>query len=393
MAAYSSKVPIVLGVVTLFTLVAHVVSAGHLGEVDLFSYFIVLLYLAVFLTSFYFFVFIFSAHLRGRSQPVYTHYTGNKFTRVVFAAVLVSYLLMYAYLVGSDYSSFIELRNNLIGMYRNEETSFDFKILNTLGLLLFYFASYLYLEGKSHGAFYVISALTFPLLMGNRNYLLIFFLFVIFKLFSIQKKRYYIVLLFLVFFAFNMLYVYLFDKGREGINIITSTAISVFEYATVPLHGLSYSLANPQNYGDYLSFPSALVAWMGFDVNRDFMYTPDPHVTNVYTLFFSLIYDFGVLGVVFFATTFAAFHAYLYAKSKTSDLFLFVYIYSFYPLIMTFFDNVYTTSVGGWVYMFLPFLFMKKVRLLGVYEKSALTSDSVKHSQVFVRPWRHGALV
>jgi oligosaccharide repeat unit polymerase len=198
--------------------------------------------------------------------------------------------------------------------------------------------------------------------MANRNFILIFFIFALFKIIVIKRKTHLAALILALFFTANMLYVYVFDKGLEGLNIVVATILSILNYLAAPLHGLNFSLNYPSNYGDFLTFPASLVAWLGYSVNRDFLYTPYPNETNVYTLFYSVIYDFGVIGVGIIAILFGAFHAYLYFKSKSSGLFLFIYLYSLYPLLMTFFDNTYTTSLGVWVYLFFPFIFFKGVR-------------------------------
>ena len=356
----SSKIPYVLVANTFFILLAHFVSRGAFGAIGLFEYFIVLLYLSIFLISFYFSSFVFS--LNRSKNSILINYEEHKFSNIWLFLIFFSYIFGYVNLVGFEFNSFVELRNALVGMYRSEDISIEFKLVNTLGLLLFYFATYFYLVRDKNYAIYILAALTFPLLMGNRNYILILFQFIAYKLLIVKKKFFYIFILFCIFFILNMLYVYLFDKGAAGVNIVAATVISLIEYAATPLHGLSYSLANPQNYGDFLTIPSSLVMWLGYPVNRDFIYTPDPNPTNVYTLFFTLLYDMGVFGVAFFAVIFGTFHAYLYIKSKHNVIFLFVYIYSFYPLLMTFFDNVYTSSPGAWIYIFFPFLFFKKVR-------------------------------
>lgn len=358
----SSKIPFVLVANALFIILAHLVSRGAFGAVELFEYFIILLYLSVFLLSFYFSLLLVS--LNEPKNLTFTNYEENKFSKLFLAIFFLSFTLGYVNVVGFEFNSFLELRGFLIGMYRSEEFSVEFKFLNTLGLILFYFATYFYLIRDKNSIIYILAALAFPLLMGNRNYILILFIFISYKLVIVKKNFFSLLILLFAFFVFNMLYVYLYDKGVDGVNIFSSTVNSLIEYMATPLHGLNYSLANSQNYGSYLTIPSSLVVWLGHDVNREFLYTPYPNTTNVYTLFFSLIYDWGLFGVVFFAAIFGSFHAYLYFKSKYNVMFLFVYIYSFYPLLMTFFDNVYTSSPGAWIYIFLPFLFFKKVKAL-----------------------------
>jgi oligosaccharide repeat unit polymerase len=255
------------------------------------------------------------------------------------------------------------MRNILIGLYRADEASIEFRVLNTIGLLFFYLASYLYLFGDRYNFLCAASALMFPLLMANRNYILIFLLFVGFKFIYINNKKYFLFFLSIIFFLFNMLYVYIYDKGEGDLNLIFSTFLSLLTYIAVPLHGFSYSVDQHYNYGAYLSLPTSVVSWLGHDVDRNFLYTPYPHQTNVYTLFFSLVHDFGVIGLCISALFFGFFHSLLYICSKRNGLFLILYIYSFYPLIMTFFDNVYTTSLGVWVYILLPVVFLKKKRI------------------------------
>jgi oligosaccharide repeat unit polymerase len=356
------KAPSILLGLTLFVLSIHLLSGGNFGEVDLFVYAISLYYLIFFSFSFYVILFLLGYGKNNKIDIFFITYVPRKYTFLIFILLLFLYLWTYISLIGFDYINLMDLRSNLISLYRSEDVSAEFKFLNTIGLCVFFFASYLFLISQKHNLFYSSCALSFPLLMANRNFILIFFIFALFKIIVIKRKTHLAALILALFFTANMLYVYVFDKGLEGLNIVVATILSILNYLAAPLHGLNFSLNYPSNYGDFLTFPASLVAWLGYSVNRDFLYTPYPNETNVYTLFYSVIYDFGVIGVGIIAILFGAFHAYLYFKSKSSGLFLFIYLYSLYPLLMTFFDNTYTTSLGVWVYLFFPFIFFKGVR-------------------------------
>lgn len=358
------KAPHILLVLTFFVFMIHLVSAGKMGDVGFLAYFMSLLYLVLFSVSFYVSLFILTVFAGGRANASYINYRPTGYTYLILCGALFSFLLIYSSLVGLSHSSFVELRSGLIGLYRSDEVSIEFRVLNTIGIFLFFLSSYLYIVSRKNASLYATIALLFPLLMANRNFILIFFLFAGFKLIFIQKKIIASFFLVAFFLFFNIIYVYAYDKGPGDLNIFYSTIISILSYIALPLHGLTYGLEQLHNYGSFLSLPSSFVAWLGYEVNRDFLYTPYPNQTNVYTLFYSLIYDFGVLGVAIFALIFGFFHAFLYFRAKRSSLFVFVCLYSFYPLLMTFFDNTYTTSLGVWFYIFLPFLFCKRERLV-----------------------------
>jgi oligosaccharide repeat unit polymerase len=352
--------PVILLFLVLTVLSIHVISSGAFGDVSLFVYFLSLFYFLLFSISFYLTSLYFSIRLPVRQSIKVLIFVPSNLTRIIFFLFLLSFILLYYLTIGFEFYSLQEARSNLIGVYRTSESGFEFKILNTTGVFVFFYASILYLTDNKYNSIYAFSAFSFPLLMMNRNFILIFLIFVIYKKLYIKKEIKSLLIIFLAFFAINIFYVYAFDKGGEGQNIIYSTIESLMSYVATPLYGLAYNINYPSNYGDLLTLPSAVVEWFGYNVNRDFSYTPLPHQTNVFTLFYSLIYDFGVMGVAGFALLIGLFHAYLYVKAKNNYLFLFLYLYSMYPLLMTFFDNVYTTSFGIWFYLLLPFIFFKR---------------------------------
>lgn len=356
------KAPNILLGMTFFILFTHLLSGGKFGHVSLFSYFVSLFYLLIFSLSFYFFlsVFYLVGNKRGNSFVVYQPTRLSNFLLVI---LMVAFFVLYVLAIGVDYDSFLGLRNKLVSLYRDDEVSSDFKLINTVGLLIFFFSSYLYLVSVNKNLIYAVSALIFPIFMTNRNFILVFAIVVIFKLIYLQKKVISALFFVVIFFGFNLLYVFIYDKGDESLGVILSTVLSILDYMALPLHGLTFSLDNPVYYGDFLTLPSSVVSWLGYSVSRDYIYTPYPNQTNVYTLFFSILNDFGVFGIAMFGLFLGLFHAYLYYKSKNSSLFVFVYLFSLYPMLMTFFDNTYTTSVGVWLYILIPFLFFKKVRL------------------------------
>lgn len=353
------KAPHILLFVTFFVLLTHLLSGDRFGYVNLFAYFTSIFYVTVFTVSFYIFLLVFILGEKN-SDKSFVVYIPTRLTNFAFAISIVSFFVMYIIIMGFEYDSFLGLRNKLIGLYRADDVSSEFKILNTAGLFIFFFASYLYLVSVNNELLYAVSALIFPIFMINRNFLLIFTIIALIKMICLQKRLLATLFICFVFFVFNMLYVYIYDKGDEDLGILMATLLSVMEYLTLPLHGLTFSLDNPRYYGDFLTFPSAIVSWFGYNVDREYIYTPYPNQTNVYTLFYSVLYDFGIWGIGFFGLILGAFHSYLYHKSKNNSLFVFVYIYSLYPVLMTFFDNTYTTSLGVWFYIFLPFLFLKK---------------------------------
>lgn len=356
------KAPPALAAITFFVLTANIVGLGTTGYVSPMVYLISLLYLVIFSISFYVTLLFLDSDSEKFASNIYTSYELTFFSKIIFYILITIFLTTYVSVIGFNFSSFLEQRNNIISLYRSEELSASFKFLSSIGLVVFYFATFLYLTSNKNKYFYAAVALLFPLLMANRNYIVVLFIFVIYKILIVEKNKKLAFSFLALFLAINMIYVYAFEKGQEGLNIFVGTVYSIITYLTLPLHGLSYSIDTDVDYGYYLSLPLSIVSSLGIYSNRDFFYTPYPNQTNVYTLFFGILYDFGITGIVAFASIIGSFHAYIYHKAQNSSLFLFLCIFSFYPILMTFFDNTYTTSPGAWIYLLVPFIFLKKVQ-------------------------------
>lgn len=358
------QAPTILAALTFLILITHILGDGALGYIGPFTYLIALFYLAFFSASFYISLMFFKSYDQNRPKNVLITYEQSTFSKTIYYSMVAAFITFYINLIGFDFFSFLEFRGNIISLYRADELSLEFRIVNTLSLSVFYFSAYLYLSSKKNELLYAIIALACPLLMANRNYILILFIFFGYKILFVHNNKKQAIYILSIFFALNVFYVYVFEKGDGTMNIFLSTALSILKYLTLPLHGLDYSLRLNVDYGYFLSLPATVVSWLGLYSDRNFLYTPHPNQTNVYTLFFGIIYDFGFIGLIFFSTIAGFFHAYIYQKAQTNSLFLFVCLYSFYPLLMTYFDNTYTTSPGSWIYLLVPFLFLKKVRSL-----------------------------
>lgn len=356
------KAPPALAAITFFVLAANLVGIGTTGYVSPIVYLISLLYLVIFSISFYVTLLFLNSDSDKFTPNIYTSYELTFFSKIIFYISIIIFLITYISVIGFNFSTFLEQRNNIISLYRSEELSASFRFLSSIGLIVFYFSTFLYMTNNKNKYFYAAVALLFPLLMANRNYIVILFIFLIYKILIVEKNKNLAFSFLALFIGINMIYVYAFEKGQEGINIFLGTIYSITNYLTLPLHGLSYSIDAEIDYGYYLSLPLSVVSWLGIYSNREFFYTPYPNQTNVYTLFFGVLYDFGFTGIVVFASIIGSFHAYIYHRAQNSSLFLFLCIFSFYPILMTYFDNTYTTSPGAWLYLLVPFIFLKKVQ-------------------------------
>jgi oligosaccharide repeat unit polymerase len=84
------------------------------------------------------------------------------------------------------------------------------------------------------------------------------------------------------------------------------------------------------------------------DIIREWIYVPYP--TNVYTVFYPYIMDFGVVvcGVIIFL--FGLVHTWLFYRSKSSgNHFKMKTAFSYYPLLMVFFQDQYFTLLSQWI--------------------------------------------
>ena len=81
---------------------------------------------------------------------------------------------------------------------------------------------------------------------------------------------------------------------------------------------------------------------------KEYVFVPEP--SNVYTVFYPYVRDFGFLGAALFMSLLGAIHALLHNAAKRGDpRAIILSAISMYPLLMQFFDDQYFSLLSMWV--------------------------------------------
>jgi oligosaccharide repeat unit polymerase len=83
-------------------------------------------------------------------------------------------------------------------------------------------------------------------------------------------------------------------------------------------------------------------------------FIPVPFLTNVYTIYYTYILDFGIIGAVIFIFLFGLIHSSLFYKAKTGHPY-YIYFYAIlvHPLITSFFNDQYFSILSHWIQYFI----------------------------------------
>jgi oligosaccharide repeat unit polymerase len=167
---------------------------------------------------------------------------------------------------------------------------------------------------------------------------------------------------FLAFIAFYGALAVVLGKGgsleatySENLRDIT---IIFFQYAGGPLYAFDNFINSnfELSFGEHTGrFFYALFYKMGItdtppvDLVLPFVYVPYP--SNVYTVYFPYVKDFGVIVSFFIIALMGFVHSHIYYRAKTGS-YIYVLFYSMflYPLIMSFFVDQYLSLLAQWLF-------------------------------------------
>jgi oligosaccharide repeat unit polymerase len=111
-------------------------------------------------------------------------------------------------------------------------------------------------------------------------------------------------------------------------------------------------------------------------------YVSVPFPINTFTLYKSFYMDYGLYGAVLMMSVIGFFHSLLYRKARmNSELGLFMFAVSMYPLIMVFFVDAYT-SFALYIHAFIfatAYMTLRSFRW-GIFREAA--DDAVQRSQI-----------
>jgi oligosaccharide repeat unit polymerase len=169
---------------------------------------------------------------------------------------------------------------------------------------------------------------------------------------------------FLLFFIAGVVY----KKGGDIDNSFTENlrlgTQSLGLYLVVPLDGIDFDLAHhvsQKTEGErtlrfFIKVAKATGIAPNFKPRRivqEFVFTPYP--TNVYTFYSSYIWDFGKIYAWLMLFIYSIVHTYLYNVSLLTRKLRTILYYSFllFPLMLSFFDDMYVTLFSFWLQIFL----------------------------------------
>jgi len=155
-------------------------------------------------------------------------------------------------------------------------------------------------------------------------------------------------------------FVIIFNKGSEDSFFLSSTLKSIIDYSVAPVGALSrlYDIKFSHECGVLLPEKAAAILQSLLDL-KPFVESqycdPLPYegyakISNVYTILFRAYSDYGILGLVAHACIFGLTLGCIYSLAKSgSSRALLVYLFSWYPCLMSIFDDVFITSPTLWI--------------------------------------------
>lgn len=145
----------------------------------------------------------------------------------------------------------------------------------------------------------------------------------------------------------------------------------LYSYSSLPLSAFDKFINEPYEItcGEIaLRFPKAVLYKMGIvkstpkELVEEYVKVPDP--VNVYTSYYKLIKDFGVIYSFIAMFFFGYLHTYFYNNSRKSFGSLIGFSTLLFPLTMTFFEDNYLSILSTWIqimlFVYLTNFFVKK---------------------------------
>lgn len=205
-------------------------------------------------------------------------------------------------------------------------------------------------------------------------------------------------LFFLVFMSIGLLY----GKGGSVDESISENLNSSAEYTGVyvvgGLNALDNQLKNninPNYTGELtLQFFSKIKKLMGIESGEKIKgliqeFTFIPYATNVYTLYFPYLKDFGFFVTAFIIIFLGALHTLVYEKGVLYGSFRYGMYFSFslYPLFMSVFNEQYMTLLSTWIQtVFFIELFIRSDRIIQIFKNKASQKNIIPSENQIAKP-------
>lgn len=261
--------------------------------------------------------------------------------------------------------------------------------LNPLSVFAFSLALYRFnfLEGFKKRTFkdnlykilvYLVTFVYAFLTTGRTYFVMLFSVYIGYKVVAKSFKKIHLVgatLIFLIVFVGNA---FILGKGADADASVSENATSIFDNITIYFLGGAYGFNNlikngfTYEYGEnifrfFVSVGNALKIIDFAPKDLVMPYVTRPIVTNVYTIYYNYVKDFGFIGIIFIGL-WGYIHSFIYYKRKVHFIYLYAYTLLLYPLIMSFFQDQYLSLLSTWIQLF----FYGAIASLIIKQKSKL---------------------
>lgn len=276
------------------------------------------------------------------------------------------------------------------GLGRNSQDGYGFlKYIIPLAIFNAYLRFFIYSKDKNKTVYRIkflisvtITIILLILTTGRSNIFLLIIFFTSLKMISHKINLKEILLVsFTIVIIFFIFAVVMGKGGSTDYDFkgnITQVTEMFFWYMLSGIKAFDIFLQNQiqLNYGSFtfrffyaLGFKLGISNTAPIELVQPFMFIPLP--TNVYTIYYTYIQDFGILISFFFILIFSAVHTIFYYSAKRgNERDRFFYALLMYPLIISFFQDQYFSLLSTWLQYIILYMITFNLFIKINYEKS-----------------------
>ncbi|HBE42173.1 MAG TPA: hypothetical protein DDW27_13370 [Bacteroidales bacterium] len=300
---------------------------------------------------------------------------------IILVVTVLALILLYYKAV--DLASRIEAKNFLMALrYQLTNVRLNYGILEyflSFGLFASLYRLYTFdkfsdlnKKKKVKTVLAVLISFGFLVLSTGRTYFFFYFIVVILSIYLKSKiKRKYFWGTFLAALAVFILVGVVLNKGGNLeyslAKNISSSMDHILAYFEGPLLAFDRFLNSEfdHTYGENtfrffiaLLYELKIIDKPPLDIVNEWILVPYP--TNVFTVFYEYVMDFGRIGCLIIIFLFGLLHTWMFYRSKTAgNHFKMITAYSYYPLLMVFFQDQYVSLLSFWIQLwFYSFLIL-----------------------------------
>jgi oligosaccharide repeat unit polymerase len=147
---------------------------------------------------------------------------------------------------------------------------------------------------------------------------------------------------------------------NKSYSAVEKVEYFIYSYSTLPLSAFDKFINEPYDisYGDIaFRFPMAILNKIGV-IDREPQklvekYVEVPDKVNVFTAYYKMIKDFGIIYSFLLMLFLGCIHSYFFFNMKRSFKYLIGYITLIFPLSMTFFEDNYLSILSVWIQVYI----------------------------------------